>query len=145
MNEKSRESHRYDDMVDLPRHVSHTRPPMSMIDRAAQFSPFAALTGYDAALQEAARLTETRVELDEDRKSMLDRKLQMLRDLLAQRPQVTITHFVKDERKSGGSYVRVTGEVKKIDADAHTVVMMDRTTIPIEQIYEIESKRLNDV
>lgn len=145
MNDKSGGSHCYDDLLDLPHHVSSERPHMSMLDRAAQFSPFAALTGYDAAVREAARLTQPRVELDESSKAMLNEKLQQLLELLEERPEVVITYYVPDERKAGGAYIRAVGQVKKIDGYHHTIVMMDRTEIPFEQIYGIESTAFRDM
>ncbi|MGN1003726.1 MAG: hypothetical protein ACI4O5_02735 [Oscillospiraceae bacterium] len=138
-------SHRYDDLLDLPHHVSGKRSHMSGPDRAAQFSPFAALAGYDAAVRETARLTQTRRDLDESRISALNEKLQRLLELRDQRPEVTITYFMPDERKAGGAYVDVTGRVKKIDTYTHTVVMTDRTAIPIGQICGIEGGCFHDM
>lgn len=145
MEDKNSVSRGYDDMLDLPHHVSSERPHMSRIDRAAQFSPFAALTGYDAAVRETARLTQPRIELDENRKSALNRKLQRLLEVLDERPEAAITYYVPDERKDGGSYVRVTGRIKKIDTYERTVVMTDRTVIPIDQICGIESSWFQDM
>lgn len=130
---------KYADIINLPHHVSTTRPRMSMVDRAAQFSPFAALTGYDAAVKETARLTNERIELTDENKAMLDGKLQMILEQLPQRPEVTITYFVPDRKKTGGAYISVTGVVRKIDEYAQSIVLEDGTEIPIEQIYEIES------
>ena len=93
----------YDDIIHLPHHVSKTRPQMSMLDRAAQFPPFAALTGYEDAIQETGRLTDTKVEIGEEVREELDRKQQYLQDIIADRPEITITYFVPDERKAGGS------------------------------------------
>ena len=106
-------NHRYDDIIDLPHHVSATRTRMSMIERAAQFSPFAALTGYDAAIKETWRLTDQRIELSEECRAALDRKQMLLLDHIGDRPEISITYFVPDERKNGGTYVTVTGKVKK--------------------------------
>ena len=106
-------SNKYDKIINLPHHVSSTRPHMSMIDRAAQFSPFAALTGYDAAVRETARLTEQKIELDEYEKAALDQRILLLQEHLKELPEVTITHFVPDERKDGGKYVSITEAVKK--------------------------------
>lgn len=130
---------KYADLINLPHHVSPTRPKMSMIDRAAQFSPFAALTGYDAAVKETARLTDERIELTDENKAMLDGKLQMLLEQLPRRPEVTITYFEPDRKKTGGAYVSVTGVVKKIDEYAQSIVLENGTAISIEQLYEIES------
>ena len=109
------EEGRYDDIINLPHHVSTKHPHMAPIDRAAQFSPFAALTGHDEAIKETARLTDERMELDENRKELLDARLQLLREHLGEKPTVTFTFFEPDERKSGGAYVTVTGSVKKIE------------------------------
>lgn len=105
---------KYDKIINLPHHVSSTHPHMSMIDRAAQFSPFAALTGYDAAVKETARLTEQKIELDEYEKAALDQRILLLQEHLKELPEVTITHFVPDERKDGGKYFSITEAVKKI-------------------------------
>ena len=145
MEDKNSVFRRYDDLLDLPHHVSNVRPHMPRGDRAAQFSPFAALTGYDAAVRETARLTQPRRDLDESSISALNEKLQRLLELPDERPEVTITYYVPDERKAGGAYVGVTGRVKKIDGYTHTVVMTDRTAIPMEQIYGIEGKYFHDM
>ena len=132
-------NHQYDDIINLPHHVSATRPRMSMIDRAAQFSPFAALTGYDAAIKETGRLTDQRIELTEDSRAVLDRKQQLLVDNLADHPEVSVTYFVPDKRKTGGAYVTVTGRVKKVD-DYHLLMLLtDGTKIPLDEILDIES------
>jgi len=133
-------NHQYDDIIDLPHHVSATRPRMSMIDRAAQFSPFAALSGYGAAVKETARLTEEWLELSEDRKAVLNEKLQILAEQIDSRPEAVFTYFRPDEKKAGGAYVSVTGSIKKIDSTSREIILMDRTAIPIDQIYEIESE-----
>ena len=133
-------NHQYDDIIDLPHHVSATRPRMSMIDRAAQFSPFAALTGYDAAIKETGRLTDRRIELTEDSRAALDRKQQLLVDNLADHPEVSVTYFVPDERKSGGAYVTVTGRVKKVDDYQRLLILTDGTKIPLDEILDMESE-----
>lgn len=127
----------YNDIIDLPHHVSATRPRMSMIDRAAQFSPFAALTGYDAAIKETGRLTDRRIELTEDSRVALDRKQQLLMDNLADRPKVSVTYFVPDERKSGGAYVTVTGQVKKVDEFERLLILTEGTKIPLDEIQDL--------
>lgn len=127
----------YQDIINLPHHVSETRPHMSMIDRAAQFSPFAALTGYDAAVKETARLTDKRTELDEEMKQHLSERLNLIQDSLAAAPVVEITYFIPDERKTGGTYRTVTGIVKKIDGFQRLVMLTDGTNIPISEISEI--------
>lgn len=130
-------NHQYDDIINLPHHVSPTRPRMSMIDRAAQFSPFAALTGYDAAIKETGRLTDERIELSEESRAVLDRKQQLLLDNLADHPEVSVTYFVPDERKSGGAYVTATGQVKKVDEFERLLILTDGTKIPLDEIQDL--------
>lgn len=130
---------KYDDIINLPHHTSPKRPRMSMIDRAAQFSPFAALTGYDAAIKETGRLTDQRIELTEDSRAVLDRKQQLLVDNLANHPEVSVTYFVPDERKVGGAYVTVTGRVKKVDDYQRLLILTDGTKIPLDEILDMES------
>ena len=131
---------KYDDIIDLPHHVSATRPRMSMIDRAAQFSPFAALTGYDAAIKETGRLTDRRIELSEDERIVLDRKQQILLDYIGDRPEVSITYFVPDERKDGGAYVTVTGRVKRMDEIERLLILVDGTKIPLDEIQDLSGE-----
>ena len=133
-------NHAYDDIIDLPHHVSATRPRMSMIERAAQFSPFAALTGYDAAIKETGRLTDRKIELSEDAHIALDRKQQILLDHINDHPEVSVTYFVPDERKAGGAYVTVTGNVKKIDDYQRLLILTDGTKIPLDEILDMESE-----
>ena len=113
------QSKSYEDILNLPHHVSETRPRMSMEDRAAQFSPFAALTGYDAAIAETARRTDRFVPLEEDRKAVLNGKLQLLAELQDTRPEIALTYFEPDERKPGGVYRRITGRVKRVAEPRH--------------------------
>ena len=131
--------HQYDDIIGLPHHVSATRPQMSMINRAAQFSPFAALTGYDAAIRETGRLTDNRIELSEDSRADLDRKQQLLSERLADPPEVSVTYFVPDGKKAGGAYVTATGNVKKLDDFQRLMVLTDGTVVPIDEILALES------
>ena len=134
-------NHQYDDILSLPRPVSPSHPPMPLIDRAAQFSPFAALTGFEAAVQEAARLTEVRPELDESRKEQLNARLQILKACSRERPQAEICYFKPDERKTGGACVTITGTVKKVDDFTRRVTMADGTVIPMEDILDIKAER----
>ena len=127
----------YDDILHLPHHVSSTRAQMSMADRAAQFSPFAALTGHDAAIQETARLTDVRIELTEDELAALDRKYQELNDRLHEGSVVLITYFQPDSRKDGGSYISISGRVRKIDTTGRLIRMEDGTVIPMDAVYGI--------
>lgn len=133
----------YDDIINLPHHVSAKRPHMSVIDRAAQFSPFAAVVGYDAAVKETARLTDRRVELDEYEKDALNEKLNIVAEHIEERPEIAITYFKPDDKKAGGAYVTVTGCVKKIDDYEHIVCLTDGTKIAIGEILEIEGELLH--
>ena len=129
---------RYDDIIHLPHHVSKVHPQMAPGDRAAQFSPFAALTGYEDVLEEAGRLTGERIELDEDAKIILDEKLRMIQEQITARPQVEITYFVPDEKKAGGTYNTAEGWVKKIDRYGQNIIMNDGTKIPVGEIRDIK-------
>ena len=124
----------YDDILHLPHHVSERHPQMSMHDRAAQFSPFAALTGYEAVVEETARLTDRRIELDESEKEVIDLRLTLVQEHLPEPTEVTITYFVPDKKKAGGAYVSVSGTVKKIDDYERIVILRDGTGIPIDDI-----------
>lgn len=135
----------YDDIINLPHHVSKTRPQMSMVDRAAQFSPFAALTGYDAAIKETGRLTDEKVNLSEEEKEALDRKQQILMEWLGDHPALTITFFVPDEKKSGGEYMTKSGNLKKIDEFERVMLLTDGTKIPLDDVVEIESELFRDM
>ena len=130
----------YNDIINNPHHTSKTRKRMSQSNRAAQFAPFAALTGYDAAIGEAARLTETRIELDDKTKEILNMKLSFLKDHIMDRPYVTVTYFVPDAKKDGGAYVDYNGNIRVIDEIKHSIIFTDRTTISIDVIYDIQSE-----
>ena len=127
---------KYDDIIGLPHHVSRKRAPMSLVDRGAQFSPFAALVGFDAAIAETARLTEDPIDLADGGKALVDEKLRRLVDMEAAR--VAVTHFRPDSRKAGGAYVSVAGTVKKVDPYSQALVLTDGTEIPFETIIDIE-------
>lgn len=130
----------YEDIINLPHHISPTRQQMPMSDRAAQFSPFAALTGYDAAIKETGRLTDERIELDVEALSALDMKYQLLMEALDEAPEVTITYFQPDERKAGGKYVSAVGTVKKIDDFERRITMRDGTRIPMDDVLSIDGE-----
>ena len=132
-----RMNNRYDEIMGLPHHVSKTRPQMPMSDRAAQFAPFAALTGYDSAIKETGRLTNERIELDEEALTALNRKYQLLIEALDDAPEVTITYFQPDERKAGGQYVSATGTVKKVDTFGRRILLQDGTRIPLDSVYDL--------
>lgn len=138
INMESADPHRYDDLLDLPHHVSSTRPHMSRADRAAQFSPFAALTGFGAAIQETGRLTGERLVPEEDVRRELDEKLRLLKDRIQTCPAASFTYFLPDEKKEGGEYVTVVGNVKKIREFEGTVVLTDGTEIPVGEMIGIE-------
>ena len=133
-----RMNNRYDEIINLPHHVSKTRPQMSMSDRAAQFAPFAALTGYDSAIKETGRLTDEKIDLDEEALNDLNMRYQLLVDALDEEPEVEITYFKPDERKSGGEYVTVTGTVKKVDDFEHLITMQNGTKIPMDDVLAVD-------
>jgi len=130
----------YEDIINLPHHVSSKRPQMSMLDRAAQFSPFAALTGYDDAIHETGRLTDEKIELDEEALTALDMKYQILMDAFDDAPEVTITFFQPDKRKAGGKYLTATGAVKKVDDFERRITMQDGTKIPMDDVLSIDGE-----
>jgi len=129
--------HTYDDIIHLPRPVSKKHPPMSLYARSAQFAPFAALTGYEDAVRETARETSERMEIDEELKTILDSKLQILQENIGKKQEISFTYFVPDERKAGGAYRTIIGVVKKIDYIQQCIVLADRTEIPIQEIIDI--------
>ena len=135
----------YEDLIHLPHHISATRPQMPMSDRAAQFSPFAALSGYDAAIREAGRLTHEKRELSEEEKEALDRKQQYLISMMEEQPRVTITYFVPDAKKSGGAYLTKIGNLKRIDEYERWMMLTDGTKIPLDDVADIESELFRDM
>ena len=124
----------YDDIIRLPHHVSQNHPQMPLCERAAQFAPFAALTGYEAAAGETARLTSERRELDAQEAAELNRRLTTLIDHLPDHPEVTVEYFVPDDQKAGGAYVTVTGRVRHISVPEKTLVLEDGAEIPLDDI-----------
>lgn len=129
----------YEDIVDLPHHVSRKHPQPTMADRAARFAPFAAITGYEEMVLEEARITDDRIELDENSKAALNEKLNMILEFIDEQPEVSITYFEPDMRKAGGAYITVIGTVKRIDEYEHLVIMTDGKKIRIEDIFALES------
>ena len=127
----------YDDIIALPHPEPRTHPRMSLHDRAAQFSPFAALTGHSAAIAETGRLTDSLITLDESEMARVDAELQRLQELLPRRPTVSITYFVPDERKAGGSYQTITGKVKRIDTVNGVLLLTDQRAILIPDIFNV--------
>lgn len=134
----------YDDILHLPHPTSKTHPRMSRQDRAAQFSPFAALVGYEDVITEAGRLTDRRIELDDGEIALLDERLRLVM-ADGTDPEVSVTWFQPDERKNGGSYVTTTGYIKKMDELRRTLVMTDSTEVPIEEIIDIQSPVFRDM
>ena len=129
---------KYDDILSMPHHVSSTHPHMPMHDRAAQFSPFAALVGYDDAVKETARLTNEKLELTADRITELNQKIAFLNEHADERPEVTIECFIHDEKKAGGKYVTLSGNFRRIDEYNHNMVFTSGEEIPLNDIFAIE-------
>ena len=128
------EKYKYDDIINLPHHVSSRHPQMPMMNRAAQFSPFAALTGYEDAVRETARLTDEKIELDEYEKEELDRKIQWIGSHLDEHIPVSITYFHPDDKKAGGSYEEIVDTIRKINVYEHEILLTKGTKIPIMNI-----------
>jgi len=131
---------RYSEIIDRPHHVSQTRARMSEADRAAQFSSFAALTGYEDCISEAGRRTDERAERSEGEMRLLDERLNILRSLFPARAEVSILYFKADKLKAGGAYLRHRGEFKRLDEEKGLVVFSDKTAIPMADVYEIEGE-----
>lgn len=142
---KSQDENKYDDIINLPHHVSKKHPQMSLLNRAAQFSPFAALTGHRAVIQETARLTDSFVELDEDRKEQLNEQLQLIKENLELKPEIEVTYFEPDTKKEGGAYITICGRIKKIDEYNHRIIFTDGTTLLIEHIFSIDGELLRNL
>ena len=135
----------YEDIINLPHHVSKKHPQMSILSRSAQFAPFAALTGYDDAVKETARLTDKRLEIDEGLKNILNNKLQYILENKLLQPEITFTYFVYDTKKSGGKYIEKTGVVKKIDLNEKYIMLKDKTKISIDEIINITGDILENI
>lgn len=135
----------YDDIIHLPHPTSENHPRMSRADRAAQFSPFAALTGHGAAIRETARLTDRQAELSEDIRAELDRKQALLLERLAEQPEITVTWFCPDEKKDGGAYITTRGRLKKIDLSARRMVLTDGTEIALEEVADLQSELFQEL
>ena len=129
----------YDDMINMPCPTSPWHPRMPRADRAAQFAPFAALTGYDAAIDETGRLTDQKIDISEDMKEKLDLKQNFLADIIDEQPEISVTYFVPDKKKSGGAYVTANGRLKQIDEYEQLIILTDGKKIPIQEVYSIES------
>ena len=130
----------YADIIDLPHHEPKTRMRMPRSNRAASFSPFAALSGYDDAVKETARLTDRQIEIGEDTKIALNKRLRIAMEQIENHPVITVTYFMADSRKNGGAYVKHTGVIKKIDECERKVIFRDQMVIPIDNIYEMDGE-----
>lgn len=134
----------YDDIINLKRPVSK-HPKMSLYQRSAQFAPFAALTGYEGQVKETARLTDRRIELDEEMKLILDLKIQVIKEMLSDNPEVEITYFIPDTRKDGGKYETIINNVKKIDSYNEHIIMQNNLKIEIKEIINIKSNIFKNI
>ena len=129
----------YDDMINMPCPTSPRHPRMPRADQAAQFAPFAALTGYDAAIDETGRLTDQKIDISEDMREKLDLKQNFLADIIDEQPEISVTYFVLDKKKSGGAYVTVNGRLKQIDEYEQLIILTNGKKTPIQEVYTIES------
>lgn len=127
----------YDDIINLSRPQYHDLPPMSIHDRAAQFSPFAALVGYDAAVEETARLTDSRREMEEDEINELNRQLSELNKRLSERPRIRVTYFIRDRKKEGGRYASKIGNARTIDQAENRIIFSDGESVPVKDMYSV--------
>jgi len=137
-------SWKYDDIINMPRYVS-SRPKMSMADRAAQFSPFKALTGLDDSVSEAGRLTEDKIEMNQEALDILSLRYQLLVECLDKKPEVQFVYFRPDDKKDGGAYVTLTGVVRKVDAVDRVIIMQNGDRIPMDDILGIEGEMFEKV
>lgn len=127
----------YEDIINLPRHISKKHPQMSLEVRSAQFAPFSALTGYDEQIQETSRITNKKKEINEEMKMILDEKLQIIQQEINKKPKITVTYFIPDSKKDGGKYATITGKVIKIDKFKQLIILENKIEIPIKEICEI--------
>ena len=141
---QEKETHQYDDIIHLPHHVSTKHPQMALSDRAAQFSPFAALTGHEDSIRETARRTEAFLELDEDKKEQLDEKMHVLQEYFSEKPEIMVTYFVPDEKKAGGAYVTHRGRIRKIDTYLRRLLFEDGTEVHMQYIFEMDGEIFGD-
>lgn len=130
----------YDDIINLPHHVSSTRKPMTLYNRASQFAPFSALTGYDDEIEETARLTDRKVELDDDSKKIINNKINFIAVNIKAKPFVNVLYFIQDKKKSGGKYIIYSGNIRVIDIVNECIIFTDKTKLFFENIYDITGK-----
>ena len=136
---------KYEDIIDLPHHVSATRQRMSISDRAAQFAPFAALTGYDGVIEETVRLTDSQDETNDENVALLNKKLVLLKERESEQSYIEVTYFIPDEKKAGGRYETVYGYLKTIDEINGTLTLRDRRQIPFDRIRSLDSTVFNEM
>lgn len=136
---------KYDDIINLPHYEPKNHKRMSLEARAAQFAPFAALTGYEDEIKETARLTDKRINITESQKTLLNSKIQYLLKRIELKPKITFTFFVKDKKKTGGKYIEKTGIIKKIDKINKYIILTDNTKIPISEIINVNSELFKDI
>lgn len=129
---------KYKDIINLPHHISSKHPQMSLYERSAQFAPFSALIGYDDVIKEEGRLTDERIEINEETKALLDLKLHIIAEKISEEPLISITYFIKDEKKSGGKYVTLEDKIRKIDTQKHYIIMITGKHIPIDDIIDMQ-------
>lgn len=132
----------YEDIINLPHHVSKKHKQMSLEARSAQFAPFAALTGYEDTIEETARITKEKIEINEELKRILDDKLKLIKEHISEKPEITITYFKPDSKKSGGSYETITDKVIRINNYNHVIIMQSKIEIPILDVIEITGEIL---
>ncbi len=128
----------YDDIIGLPRHRSQRHAPMPRLGRAAQFAPFAALTGFDEEVQETARLTDQQREMGEDRLLLLNDRLHAVLEIIREQPEIRLTYFEPDAQKSGGAYLNITGRIRRVDEINRQIILTDRTVIDMDRICMID-------
>lgn len=128
---------KYDDIINMPRHISKKRPQMFLYNRSAQFAPFAALAGYEERVKETARLTDTKIEIDDGLQNILNMKLNIINEHLKEKPEITITYFIKDNKKSGGKYSTLKCVIRRIDLVNQEIILYDRSVIKLDDIINI--------
>jgi len=136
---------KYEDIINLPHHVSTKHPQMSMESRAAQFAPFAALTGYDEQIKETTRKTDRKIEIDDELRELLNKKLNILNENISTKPYIKVIYFVKDQRKTGGTYCEKKGNIRKIDIPNELIIFDDKTKIKLTDILDIDSEKTKNI
>lgn len=135
----------YEDIINLPPHISAKYPQPTMEERAARYGPFAVINGYEEMVLEEARTTEERIELDEGAKAVLNEKLNILQKFYMRHPEVTVTYYESDQKKSGGAYISRTGLLKRIDLYQHMLILESKQQIPLGDIYALESRLFEEL